>query len=241
MIMWASLAQPPRSPIHLTSPHTPPLPLVARPDNASAGTDKATRVPYDSIVSAPASGSSPRTGEISAERRPSGLHDHVRSGLATCSRSGAGVRLDEPVDLHWPVTLVCWDNGFRSSLGRLGAGPAPKVERVTRHARSRQPTLRRTMPRPAEGIGISTADVPEKQVTEHAPEPAEEPEKRPPGHVRETVVIIVLSVTAVLAAWCGFESSKWSGEMSIAFSQASSSGSRPRDRTVSPMPPARPT
>jgi hypothetical protein len=59
-------------------------------------------------------------------------------------------------------------------------------------------------------------------VTEHAPEPAEEPEKRPPGHVRETIVIVVLSVTAVLTAWCGFESSKWSGQMSIAFSQASS-------------------
>ncbi|HJY45245.1 MAG TPA: hypothetical protein VJ301_11525 [Propionibacteriaceae bacterium] len=59
-------------------------------------------------------------------------------------------------------------------------------------------------------------------MTEHAPEPAEEPEKRPPGHVRETVVIVVLSITAVLTAWCGFESSKWSGQMSIAFSQASS-------------------
>jgi hypothetical protein len=83
--------------------------------------------------------------------------------------------------------------------------------------------LRRTLPRPpAEGIGISTAEVPEKQVIEHAHEPAEEPEKRPPGHVRETVVIVVLSITAVLTAWCGFESSKWSGEMSIAFSQASS-------------------
>jgi hypothetical protein len=33
--------------------HSSP-PLVARPDNASVGTDKATRVPYDSIVSAPA-------------------------------------------------------------------------------------------------------------------------------------------------------------------------------------------
>jgi hypothetical protein len=32
----------------------------------------------------------------------------------------------------------------------------------------------------------------------------------------------VLSVTAVLAAWCGFESSQWSGEMSTAFSEASS-------------------
>jgi hypothetical protein len=75
---------------------------------------------------------------------------------------------------------------------------------------------------PAEGIDISTAEVPEKQPTEHAPKP-EELEKRPPGHVRETVVVIVLSVTAVLAAWCGFESAKWGGEMSIAFSQASSS------------------
>ena len=35
--------------------------------------------------------------------------------------------------------------------------------------------------------------------------------------------MIVLTITAVLTAWCGFESSKWSGEMSIAFSQASSS------------------
>jgi hypothetical protein len=45
--------------------------------------------------------------------------------------------------------------------------------------------------------------------------------ERPAGHVRETVVIIVLSITAVLTAWCGFESSKWGGEMSIAFSEAS--------------------
>ena len=45
--------------------------------------------------------------------------------------------------------------------------------------------------------------------------------KRPPGHVRETVVLIVLSITAVLTAWCGFESSQWGGEMSIAFSEAS--------------------
>jgi hypothetical protein len=47
------------------------------------------------------------------------------------------------------------------------------------------------------------------------------PEKRPPGHVRETVVIIVLSITAVLTAWSGYESSQWSGEMSVAFSEAS--------------------
>ena len=71
------------------------------------------------------------------------------------------------------------------------------------------------MPPPAEEGEINTAEAPESSA-------AEAPEKRPPGHVRETVVIVVLSVTAVLTAWCGFESSKWSGEMSIAFSQASS-------------------
>lgn len=38
----------------------------------------------------------------------------------------------------------------------------------------------------------------------------------------EIVTVVLLSVTAVLTAWCGFESSKWGGEMSIAFSQASS-------------------
>lgn len=42
------------------------------------------------------------------------------------------------------------------------------------------------------------------------------------NRVLEVVTIIVLSVTAVLTAWCGFEASKWGGEMSIAFSQASS-------------------
>lgn len=39
--------------------------------------------------------------------------------------------------------------------------------------------------------------------------------------VRELVAVVVLSVTAVLTAWSGFESSKWGGEMSIAFSRAS--------------------
>ena len=48
-------------------------------------------------------------------------------------------------------------------------------------------------------------------------------DERPARQVRETVVLIVLSVTAVLTAWCGFESAKWSGEMSVAFSEASSS------------------
>ncbi|WP_265522327.1 hypothetical protein [Oerskovia flava] len=39
--------------------------------------------------------------------------------------------------------------------------------------------------------------------------------------LRETVTVVLLSVTAVLTAWSGFESSKWGGEMSIAFSRAS--------------------
>jgi hypothetical protein len=38
----------------------------------------------------------------------------------------------------------------------------------------------------------------------------------------DIVTVFVLSVTAVLTAWCGFEASKWGGEMSIAFSEASS-------------------
>jgi hypothetical protein len=67
-----------------------------------------------------------------------------------------------------------------------------------------------------EGSGITAEEAPENS-TEEAPE------KPPTGHVRETIVLIVLSVTAVLTAWCGFESSKWSGEMSVAFSEASSS------------------
>lgn len=39
--------------------------------------------------------------------------------------------------------------------------------------------------------------------------------------VRETITLVLLAVTAILTAWCGFESSKWGGEMSIAFSRAS--------------------
>jgi len=40
--------------------------------------------------------------------------------------------------------------------------------------------------------------------------------------LRDIITVFVLSVTAVLTAWCGFEASKWGGEMSIAFSRASS-------------------
>ena len=70
------------------------------------------------------------------------------------------------------------------------------------------------MPPPAGESDFSASEAPET-TTEEAPE------KPPPGHVRETVVLIVLSITAVLTAWCGFESSQWSGEMSVAFSEAS--------------------
>lgn len=52
-------------------------------------------------------------------------------------------------------------------------------------------------------------------------EEREEPGDR--GRSRfDVVAVFVLSITAVLTAWCGFEASKWGGEMSIAFSQASS-------------------
>lgn len=40
--------------------------------------------------------------------------------------------------------------------------------------------------------------------------------------VLEISTVLLLAITAVITAWCGFESSKWGGEMSIAFSQASS-------------------
>lgn len=40
---------------------------------------------------------------------------------------------------------------------------------------------------------------------------------------REIIAVVLLSVTAVLTAWTGFQASKWSGAMSISFSEASSS------------------
>lgn len=39
---------------------------------------------------------------------------------------------------------------------------------------------------------------------------------------RELIAVVLLSVTAILTAWTGFQSSKWGGAMSISFSQASS-------------------
>lgn len=37
----------------------------------------------------------------------------------------------------------------------------------------------------------------------------------------ELVAVILLSLVAVLTAWCGFESAKWGGDSSVAFSEAS--------------------
>lgn len=41
------------------------------------------------------------------------------------------------------------------------------------------------------------------------------------GEAHELVAVILLSLVAVLTAWCGFESAKWGGDSSVAFSQAS--------------------
>lgn len=37
----------------------------------------------------------------------------------------------------------------------------------------------------------------------------------------ELIAVVLLSITAILTAWCGFQSSKWGGAMSISFAQAS--------------------
>lgn len=53
-------------------------------------------------------------------------------------------------------------------------------------------------------------------------EPIESRSHRRWAEVREIIAVFLLSVTAILTAWCGFEASKWGGQMSIDFSQASS-------------------
>lgn len=47
----------------------------------------------------------------------------------------------------------------------------------------------------------------------------QEPRARTPR--AELFAVILLSITTILTAWSAFEASKWSGQMSIAFSQAS--------------------
>src|SRR6478752_6511870 len=51
-----------------------------------------------------------------------------------------------------------------------------------------------------------------------------EPETAPTKKVdwREVLVVVLLSITTIVTAWVGFQSSKWGGAMSISFSQASS-------------------
>lgn len=48
---------------------------------------------------------------------------------------------------------------------------------------------------------------------------------RPPRHreTHELVAVILLSLVAVLTAWCGFESAQWGGDSSVAFAEASAS------------------
>ena len=41
------------------------------------------------------------------------------------------------------------------------------------------------------------------------------------GDRGELVAVILMSVTTVLTAWTAFQASKWSGDMSISFNQAS--------------------
>ena len=71
---------------------------------------------------------------------------------------------------------------------------------------------------PSLGAGVS--DLASPLVITMATMSAEVEHPRKEWH--ELTAVILLSVVAVLTAWCGFESSKWGGEMSIAFSQASS-------------------
>ena len=39
---------------------------------------------------------------------------------------------------------------------------------------------------------------------------------------REFAAVLLLSITAIVTAWTGFQASKWRGQMSVSFSQASS-------------------
>lgn len=41
------------------------------------------------------------------------------------------------------------------------------------------------------------------------------------ARVFDAIAVFLLAAVAVLTAWCGFQASKWGGEMSIAFSEAS--------------------
>lgn len=63
----------------------------------------------------------------------------------------------------------------------------------------------------------------EKGSDEKGPDPlsADERAAERRSSLVEHVAVALLAITAVLTAWSGFEASKWSGEMSISFSRAS--------------------
>jgi len=68
-----------------------------------------------------------------------------------------------------------------------------------------------------------TAETPATQPPQ--PDPDARARKRSKKRQRsliDVVGVFMLSAVAIITAWCGFEASKWGGEMSIAFSQASS-------------------
>lgn len=50
---------------------------------------------------------------------------------------------------------------------------------------------------------------------------AHEHPRHPPVDWLELVAVLLLSITAIMTAWAGFQSSKWGGAMSISFAQAS--------------------
>jgi len=62
---------------------------------------------------------------------------------------------------------------------------------------------------PARGGEGSTV---EESAAAHAPQP---------GEAHELIAVILLSLVAMLTAWCGFQASKWGGDSSVAFSEAS--------------------
>ncbi len=60
---------------------------------------------------------------------------------------------------------------------------------------------------------VSEPEVEEKESSSYIPDTS--------AGWRELVAVVLLSVTAIATAWSGFQASKWGGEMSIAFSKAS--------------------
>lgn len=70
------------------------------------------------------------------------------------------------------------------------------------------------------GAAAAAKDSPAPVGDEHGEASRDEPARD--AAVRDVIAVVLLSVMAVLTAWCGFEASKWGGAMSIEFSSASS-------------------